>query len=178
MATYTQQAQFQDVGHGVARLSILTSIEFAAEWPDSAISVLCCGSRSGPIQHSPFNGVDRGVARFSILISIVLDAEWPDSAFPFRSWWPRSGPTQHSHFHRGGRGVAGPSTRRPFPSTSRFGLHYFPLRHSPSPSHVSPRTAPPFTSRMPSRQTAESLFFYFSIQAHSNTWYLTDFYSV
>ena len=159
-------------------LSSLNSKVLATEWPDSAFSLLSCRPRSGPIQQSQFYRVGHGVARFSILTSIVLAAEWPDSAFSLLLCTPRSGLTQHSHFDRGGRGVAGPSICCPFPLPSRFPLHCFPPRPSPSSSHVPPRPAPPFTSRMPTRQTAESLLFVFSIQAHSNAWYLTGFYCV
>ena len=60
----------------------------AAEWPESACSLLSRWPRSGPIQHSHFYRGGRGVAPFSILTSIVVAAEWPDSAFSLLSWCP------------------------------------------------------------------------------------------
>ena len=51
---------------------MLTSIAVAAEWPDSAFSLLSWWPRSGPIQHSHFYRGGRGVAQFSGLNCIVV----------------------------------------------------------------------------------------------------------
>ena len=55
----------------MARVSILTSVVVAAEWPDLAFSFLSCWPRSGPSQHSRFYRGGCGVARSRIFIFIV-----------------------------------------------------------------------------------------------------------
>ena len=63
----------------VARFSMFTSIVVAAEWPDSAFSLLSWWPQSGPVQHVHFYRGGRGVALVSILTSIGVAAEWHES---------------------------------------------------------------------------------------------------